>query len=208
MKYFVVVILMMGNVAMAQSRYDVDPYGHKITPARISSEIEKRTVRLGEMEDGERVQVFPEAMVVDDSGQCWLNPNYLAFPMKYKAELEITKNKLGYIVRVNYKYDKSYRGYAVPYWHKWERGYVPRGYIPVKALVIDKPNYGKLSPSQEITRQLQQPYNPRYNIPKVPTNPYSLEKENVQTRPRPSVSSGKPSPSTREFILPEIFSDN
>lgn len=200
-------LIFVCQMAMAQN-YSIDPYGHKINPARLPNEVENRTVRIGEMEIGERVQTFPEAMVVDDAGNCWLNPRYIAFPLKTKGDLEIIRNKLGYIVRINYKYHQTERGYSVPRWSKWERGYVPAGYIPIKSLVIDKPNYGKLSPSQELTRRLQQPYNPRFTAPEVPINPYSMEKQNVRSRPssRSVRPSGSPaSPGTGDFILPELF---
>lgn len=149
MKIFFFILIFIPQIALGQ--YNYDSYGHKINPARLPNEVENRTVRIGEMEIGERVQTFPEAMVVDDAGNCWLNPQYIAFPLKAKGDLEIIRNKLGYTVRVNYKYHQTEHGYSVPRWSKWERGYVPVGYIPIKSLVIDKPNYNKV-PSQALTR--------------------------------------------------------
>lgn len=197
MKYFFAFILLT-SVAYGQSPYAADPYGKKITPARIPTEVENRTVRIGEMEIGEKVKTFPEAMVVDDNGQCWLNPRHVAFPLKSKGDLEITRNKLGYIVRINYKYSQI-NGYSVPRWPKWERGYVPSVYIPVKSVVIDKSNYRRLSPSQEVTKTLKSPYDPRYTVPQVPPNPYSLEKQNVRPRVEPRLGASR-----NEFILPEL----
>ena len=173
--FLILFLFFIHQPAFAQSRlytnrFSVDPYGNTINPASLPKEIEKRTVRLGKMEVGEHVQVFANAMSVDDSGRCWLNPQHVAFPLKRKGDLEVINNKLGYIVRVNYRYVQTERGFSIPRTESWTRGYVPLGWIPVKAVMVDKPHYEEPSSSHKLSQKMQQP----------PHNPYSLEKQNVR----------------------------
>lgn len=194
-------LLVFSNITYAQNRYAVDPYGNKIVPATLPKEFQKnskRMVSLKEMDVGERVQTFADAMIVDENGACWLKPDYVVFPLKHRGELEITRYKLGYTVRVNYKQTLTSMGYAVPRKPQWEHGQVPPNYIPVKSVVVDKP-YVTESPSDRISRQMQQPYEPNYVKPKVPPNPYSLELRNDRSDAsygsrRPSQSNAASSP--------------
>jgi hypothetical protein len=172
--------------------------------AHIPANLEKRVVRIAQMDVGEHVQAYADAMIVDDSGNCWLNPRYIAAPME-KGDIEIIHNKLGYIVRVNYHNFKTETGYSVPRWPSWKRGYVPPGSIPVKGISVDKPYQ---------QAQVKTTYEPRFTIPKIPPNPYSWEKENVRSNSRSNSRTGtnpgasrndtgpKPGP---DFILPELF---
>lgn len=170
MRYLFLILIFCCQSVYGQdvNRFSVDVYGHKINAARLPGEY-SNTVRLGDMEVGEHVRVYANAMLVDDSGGCWLDPDFVAFPLKSKGELEIINNKLGYIVRVNYSYVQN-RGYFIPKWPSWNRGKVPAGYIPVKAVVINKPIYGK-SASQELALKMKK----RVEIAKPPVNPYSWE---------------------------------
>lgn len=215
MKFFIFILVFVPQIAWGQ--YNYDAYGHKINPAPLPRSdstssrmnLESRIVRIGEMEIGERFQTYSQALKVDDSGNTWLDPNYVVWTMRKKGDLEVIRTKLGYIVRVNYNYKPTERGYSITSWPKWERSYVPSSYIPIKALVVDKPDYGRLSPSQELTRKLQQPYNPRFTAPQVPPNPYSMENQNVRPRSNPkSAGSSGSSASPGNFILPELFDNN
>lgn len=181
---------------------------------KIPTEIETRIVRIKDMSVGEKVQTLPEALLVDENGNCWLDPNFVAYPLRIKSELEVTKTKLGYVVRVNYIY-KKLDGYAIPKYSKWERGIVPINSIPVKSLVISKPNYGRPSPSVRLSLEMQEPYNPRFVTPELPPNPYSFEKHNEPStdlrRIKPSsnrTNSSRGATSTNDGILPEIFRNN
>lgn len=202
-----IILISFSGTVHAQNKFAVGPYGKSITPATLPRELQKnlnRMVRIQEMEVGERALTFANAMIVDEQGGCWLKPDYVVFPLKHRGELEITRYKLGYTVRVSYKQSATSLGYSVPRKPSWEHGPVPSNYIPVKSIIVDKP-YSNESPSDRISRQMQQPYDPNYVKPKVPSNPYSLEIYNGRSdasygnrKPSQSNSSTIPSRSTQE----------
>lgn len=155
---FLIVFLLTCTTAFAQ--------------AKLPNSIDATIYRIGNLEIGQRVQVFADAMVVDDNGKCWLNPKAFSLPRTDKGDLEITRNKLGYIVRVNYKYVQTDKGYSVPRNSTYKRGYAPPYYIPVKSVVVDRPFYGEPSFADKTTARVRSPYSPRFTVPKVPPNPY------------------------------------
>jgi hypothetical protein len=140
--------------------------------ARLPSEIDGTIYRLGNLSVGQRIQVYADAMVVDDDGRCWLNPKSFSVPRGLKGDLEVIHNKLGYIVRVNYKYVQTDKGYSVPRNPNWTRGYAPPFYIPVKSIIVDKPFYGEPSSSDRTSLRMKSPYSPKFSVPKIPSNPY------------------------------------
>ncbi len=185
MKYLFVFVLMC-QATFASDRFDIDGNGKQIKPTKISKDLERRFVRLGNIEIGEKVTASADAMLVDDSGSCWLNPKYIVGQEK-NNDLEITRNKLGYIVRVNFHYHQTISGYKVPYSPKWERKYVPKNFIPVKSLIVEKP-YGEESASYKITKKLNRKYDPMFSKPETFPNPYSEKKNerfNYSTGPVP-----------------------
>lgn len=224
-----VILISLCQISTGQSRFSTDPYGNKIVAVKLPAAVEKRTVRIGQMSIGEHVQVYSDAMIVDDKGRCWLKPKYVASTSKEKGDLEIINNKLGYIVHVNYKYVKTDTGYSVPRWPHWERGYVPHGYIPVKSIVVDKPRYDEGSPSDKLSRKMQRSYEPNFTQPQVPSNPYSMENHNARFNVRFGRNSNRsnfhptspgssreidtnrspaPTPGFDSGILPELFLNN
>lgn len=180
MKYAFVFLLICKS-SFASDRFNIDGNGKQIKPAKISKDLERRLVRLGKIEIGEKVIASADAMLVDDNGNCWLNPKYIVGQEK-NNDLEITRNKLGYIVRVNFHYHQTVSGYKVPYTPKWERKYVPPNYIPVKSLIVESP-HSEESPSYKITKKLNRKYDPMFSKPETFSNPYS-EKNNERFNSR------------------------
>lgn len=163
-------------------------------PVKLPGSIEKRTVKLKDMEIGEKVPVFADAMVVGDDGGCWLNPNYISIPIE-KSDMNIIRIKLGYVVQVNYKY-KVVNGYSIPVSSAiWKRGYTPPFYIPVRGIHVDKPIYPQASSFKKKSLRMQKDYVPNFKTPVIPANPYLLESQNVQPRfVSPYAKSIAPSP--------------
>ena len=228
MKPFLI-FLLSGLYVYADNPFMTDPYGKKFVAATIPKEIELRTVRLKDMKLGETVRVYADAMVMDKNEQCWLNPEYIAIPIKDfdRWDLDVVRIKLGYIVRVKYNY-KVVNGYSIPVNSQWKVGYAAPSYIPVKAIRVEKPYYEKASPSRLKSLDLQKDYDPKFVIPKVPPNPYVLEKQNVRRtvparvdanqssspvlRAEPVRPNASPAPSPGidpdsglEQLLPELF---
>lgn len=204
MKY-ILAFLMMSNLVYAENLFLKDAYGKKITPVKLPGSIEKRTVKLKDMEVGEKVPVFADAMVIAADGGCWLNPDYISIPIN-NPDMNIVRCKLGYVVQVNYKY-KVVNGYSVPISSSnWRRGYAPPFYIPVKGIHVDKPVYEQASSFRKQSLKMQKDYVPNFKAPSVPANPYSLENQNVQSRfVSPDAKSVAPSPSPDFDRLNELL---
>ncbi len=154
MKFLIPILVLITTTAHAQ--------------VRMPSSLQKRSGRMSEMDIGQTVRVYKEALIVDDLGRAWINKSHIydTKPNRYK-ELEVTRLRSGYAVKVHYGY-KDIRGYKVRTYPKWERSYVSSYlHAPVKMLSVKKPPQPKASPYAAITAALRKPYQfkPRYIPP-------------------------------------------
>lgn len=104
----------------------------------LPKELDKHNYFLGELAVGKTMRVYSDALVVDPMGRAWLRGDFVASysDSPFKRELEVTRSKYGFIVRVIPIYDG--RIYRYP---QYDRTRIPRySDIPVTSLtVVPKP---------------------------------------------------------------------
>ena len=107
------------------------------------SAVFNKTVKIADLDTGILVQAYPEALLADEHGNAWLDPNYVVFTNKQNENLDlfIVRQKDGYSVQINYRLKKTKDSFYIPKVWKWQATNIPPNFIPVKYLKINKPSW-------------------------------------------------------------------
>ena len=136
----------------------------------LPPEFDRTSQYLSNLNRGQTVRVYSNAMIVDPNGKCWIRGDWVAETatdkyMRHK-ELEITRSKNGYIVRVLPLWSERDHYYRYPEWQRSVH-YPTANDIPVIAFVV----VPKPKPRRSYFSELDAYYRsdaPRYSPPPLP----------------------------------------
>lgn len=137
---------------------------------QLPPELDKTSKYTYQIPRGQTVRVYGNALAVDSSGKCWIKGDWVVETSHSRfdghKELEITRSKNGYIVKILPLWGEDLGHYTYPEWRR-EEFTVPKSIdVPVIAIIVVPKPHPRRSYYSELDAHYRN--DPRYSLSPVP----------------------------------------